>query len=108
MRRAAVAKEVEIAAQGPQIVPALDSLRHQRLVSVFPLRARRDLDAVPEQVEAFGQVWPVRVAPMVEGPRRHRVVGHEDERVAVLAGDVGRQTPLRFRVKIVSLGRDVA
>jgi hypothetical protein len=62
-------------------------LGNQYVVSVFALSAGGDLDAFPQQVEAFGDVRLVSWPQVIEGSYADRVLGDENELVTVSLAD---------------------
>ena len=105
MRRRPEAEEVQVVLDRAHLDSLLLGLGQQLLVAVLALRARRQLDAPPQQVEALGQRRPVGVAHVVEGPHRRGVVGHEGELVALLLEHDRREGALAGRVEVIVWAR---
>ena len=109
VRRDAVAEEVQVEREFFRVHPLFDGLRLKDLDAVFALRAGRDLGAVEEQVVALRELRVLLVAHVVERANRGVVVGEEDELVAVLFLDVGRDLALTLGVHVgVGAGHLVA
>ncbi len=85
---------------------AFDRLPLQDIEPMFPLRARGDLEPLPEKVEALGHIRTIFVAHVVERTHACRIIGNEHELVPERFFHVLRETPLTFRIEI-RLVRDV-
>ena len=100
MGRAAVAEEVEVGADGVDARRVARRLGDEALVAVLPLGAGRHLQAVPQQVEAAGQVRTVLETHVVEGPHPRGVLGDEDQLVAEFGSNVLAHQPLPVGVEV--------
>ncbi len=105
MRRAAVPEETEVVFQRSEGVALLLSLLDQLFVPMLALSSRRNLEPLPEKVEALGHVG-AGVAHVVKRTHLGRVVGHEYKLVAVLFSDCTIKHTLALRVE-VGLFRDL-
>lgn len=104
----AVPEETEVALQRSEGIALLLGLTDQLAVAVLTLSTRRDLEPLPQKVEALGHLG-ARVTHVVERTYLGWVVGHENELVTVLLGKLNAAT-LRYSYTyfLTSRGFDLA
>ena len=102
VRRAAVPEETEVVLQGSESIALLLSLLDQLLVAVLTLSTRRDLEPLPQKVEALGHTG-AGVTHVVERTHLGRIVSHKNELVTVLLGDQTVEQTLSLGVEVCFL-----
>ena len=99
VRRTAVPEETEVVLQRSESVALLLGLLDQLLVVVFTLSTRRDLESLPQKVEALGHAG-AGVTHVVERTHLGRIVSHKNELVTVLLGDQTVEQTLSLGVEV--------
>src|SRR5215213_7815033 len=102
MRRTSVAKEVEVVRHR---VPEAGLLRltSELRQSMLALRARRDLDALPHEVEASRHRGVVLVTHVIKRPERRRILGEKQELATVRFERPLCEQPFAGRIEITRL-----
>src|SRR6185437_8173274 len=107
MRRAAEPEKLEIVGQIVKAQASFLSLRHEAVVAMLALRASGDLKAMPEKIEAPGEVWLILLAHMIKGPAAGRIIGDEQKFVPRFARHVFGKNALAFSIEIIVPHRDM-